>query len=89
MHFLSQYYLDFDNLFSFCLGHSKRSNGVAQISNKSKRNRRISEKRQVLDAQLCAPTNSIPIDLIQFFFFPFIRYTVFFNFVMLLFENKQ
>ena len=32
-------------------------------------NRRIGEEHQIIDAQLCAPTNSIPMDLIQFFFF--------------------
>ena len=56
------------------------SNDIAQISNKSKGNRRIGEERQVLDAELCAPTNSIPMDLIQIVFLPFTLYTVFFNF---------
>ena len=36
-------------------------------------------ERQVLDAQLCAPTNSIPMDLIQICIFLFIRYTIHFN----------
>ena len=55
------------DFFSFSSGHSILSKCVAQISNKSKGNRRISEERQVLDAQLCASSNSIPMDLIQIY----------------------
>ena len=69
MHYLGQYYLDFNTFFSFCSGHSILSNGVAQISNKSKLNRRIGEERKVLDAQLCATINFIPMDLIYIVFF--------------------
>ena len=72
MHFLGQYYLDFDNFF-FVVQDTILLNGVAQISNKSKRNRRIGKERQVLDAQLCTPTNSIQIDLFQFFFLLFVK----------------
>ena len=81
MHFFDQYYLDFENFyFSFCIGHSILSNGVAQILNKSKENRTIGEERQVSDAQICAPTTSIPMVLIQILLLPFTHYTVLFNF---------
>ena len=75
MHFLGEYYLHFDNFFFHFVQDTIISNCVAQITNKSKGG----EERQVLDAQICAPTNSIPMDLIQIFFLPLTRYTVLFN----------
>ena len=68
MQFHGQYYLDFDNYFFHFVQDTILSKGVTQISNKSKGNRRIGEERQVLESQLCAPTNSIPMDLFQNFF---------------------
>ena len=64
------------------------SDGVAQISNKSKKNRRIDEESQVLNAQLFVSTISIPMDLIKILFVLLLVILSSSIFHTILFENK-